>query len=111
MNLSMKDFYHQIQKLAGEYFPAAKLETQEINRFRLKMRITLSSTSFIDIFYGVRKTRIDFALVKEGKRIFGIDNLSGWHRHPLNEADCHEFIKEMSFQEICSQLAKIVQQN
>ena len=108
MNLSIKEFYHQTQNLTGEYFPAAKLETQEINQFRLKIRITLSSTSFIDIFYGVRKTRIDFALIKEGKRTFGIDNLSGWHRHPLNKPDCHEFIKEMSLQEIFSQLAKNV---
>jgi len=30
MNLSIKEFYHQAQKLAREYFPAAKLETQEI---------------------------------------------------------------------------------
>jgi len=107
MNLSIKEFYHQAQKLAREYFPAAKLETQEINQFRLKIRITLSPISFIDIFYGVHKTRIDFALIKEGKRIFGIDNLGGWHRHPLNEPGRHEFIGEISLQEIFSQFAEI----
>ena len=69
MNLSIKELYHQTQNLAGEYFPVAKLETQEINQFRLKIRITLSSTLSIDIFYGVRKTRIDCALIKEGKRL------------------------------------------
>jgi len=110
MNLSAKEFHGQVQRFAGEYFPAAKLETREITQFRLKMRIILSRISFIDIFYGVHRTRIDFALIKERERIFGIDNLGGWHGHPVGEAGRHESVKEMSLQEIFSQFEKIVQQ-
>ena len=110
MKLSVNEFYHEVQRLAGEYFPTATPETQEINLFRLKMRLVLSPMLFIDIFYGARKRRIDFALIKERKRIFGIDTLGGWHRHPLDKPEHHEPIKQMSLQEIISQLAKIVQQ-
>jgi hypothetical protein len=110
MKLSVNEFYHEVQKLAKEYLPAAKIETREINPFRLKMRLVLSPALFIDIFYGAGKRRIDFALIKERKRIFGIDNLAGWHKHPVGEPDRHESVKEMSLQEIFSQFAKIIEQ-
>lgn len=110
MKLSVNDFYHQVQILARDYFPAAKLEIQEVNPFRLKMRLLLDPMLFIDIFYGARKERIDFALIQERKRIFGIDNLAGWHRHPLGEPDRHESVKSMSLGEIFSQFARIVKQ-
>jgi len=108
MKFSVSEFCHQVQKLTEEHFPTAKLEIQEVNPFRLKMRVVLGSMLFIDIFYGARKERIDFALIKERKRIFGIDNLAGWHRHPVDKPGHHEPIKEISLQEIFSQLAKVV---
>jgi len=83
MDFSVDAFQAKVQDLAGQYFPTSKPELQEANPLRLEMRIVLSSDLFIDIFYGVSKKRIDFAVIKATERIFGIDNLNGWHRHPF----------------------------
>lgn len=79
-------------------------ELQEFNPLRLKMRIMLSPDLFIDVFYSVRTQRIDFALIKERERIFGIDNLGGWHRHPFGEVERHRPIREPTLQGIFSEM-------
>ncbi|MCK4598787.1 ribbon-helix-helix domain-containing protein [Candidatus Bipolaricaulota bacterium] len=49
----------------------------EFNPLRLKMRIVFVPELFIDVFYSARTQRIDFALIEETERIFGVDNLNG----------------------------------
>lgn len=65
---------------------------------------------FIDVFYSMRKKRVDFALIREEKRIFGIDNLQGWHRHPLKAPERHVKIREPSMRDIFSEFAQILKQ-
>ena len=72
----------------------------EGNRFRLKVRVEVSSHLFIDVFYAPRTARISFALIRNGRRAFGIDNLSGWHVHPVTDADQHVSSKEMTVREL-----------
>ena len=103
MDSSVAVFQEKVQDLAGQYFPTSKSELQEATPLRLKMRIMLPSNLFIDIFYGVSKKRIDFALIKATERIFGIDNLNGWHRHPFGGVKQHEAIEEPTLEEIFSE--------
>lgn len=104
---SVKAFHAEVQRLAHQHFPRSKWELQEFNTLRLKMRIILSPELFIDVFYSVRTQRIDFALIKETERIFGIDNLNGWHRHPFGEVEQHQAIREPSLEEILSEIKKV----
>jgi hypothetical protein len=100
-------FQAKVQGLADYCFPASDPEVQETNRLRLKMRIVLSSNMFIDVFYSASKKRIDFALIKVGNRVFGIDNLSGWHRHPFGEVEQHEAMKDPTLEEIFSEIKSV----
>ena len=107
MDFSVDAFQAKVQDLAGQYFPTSKPELQEANPLRLEMRIVLSSDLFIDIFYGVSKKRIDFALIKATERIFGIDNLNGWHRHPFGGVKRHEAIEEPTLEEVFSEIKSV----
>ena len=107
MDSSVDAFQAKVQDLAGQHFPTSKPELQEANPLRLKMRVLLSSDLFIDIFYGVSKKRIDFALITVAERIFGIDNLNGWHRHPFGGVKRHEVIEEPTLEEIFSEIKKV----
>jgi len=107
MNSSVEAFQAKVENLAGQHFPTSKLELQEVNPLRLKMRIILSSNLFIDIFYSVSKERIDFALIKETERIFGIDNLNGWHRHPFGAVEQHQAVKRPTLEKIFSEIKNI----
>lgn len=105
-NYSVDAFQAKVQDLAGQHFPTSEPEVQEANRLRLKMRVVLSSDMFVDIFYGVSKKRIDFALVKAADRVFGIDNLREWHCHPVGEVEQHEAIEEPTLEDLLGNRAR-----
>jgi len=107
MSSSVGEFQTKVQDLVGQYFPASEPELQETNPLRLKMRIVLSSDLFIDIFYGKSKERIAFALIKQTERVFGIDNLNGWHRHPPGGGKEHEIMEEPTLEEIFSAIKSV----
>lgn len=106
--ISVEAFREEIQSLARRNFPDSEWEVHEQNPFRLKARVLLSPGLFIEVFYSPRTRRISFALLKGTKRIFGIDNLNGWHRHPFGEVERHQPIREPSLQEIFMEIKDIV---
>lgn len=108
MNISTKEFLYELEQSINTYFPYATLEINEFNVLRLKVRIITSSSLFIDVFYGHRKKRVDFALIKDEKRVFGIDNLGGWHYHSVERPNQHERTSEMSIKKIIEQFSKII---
>jgi hypothetical protein len=44
---------------------------------------------FIAVRYNARNERMDFALIRDGKRVFGYDNLKEWHCHPSADPSQH----------------------
>ena len=82
-------FEIQVRQEAIATFPEAVLSVTARGRYRLKIRIELGQEVFIDIFYNPQNDRTDFSLIHKGQRIFGYDNLGGWHRHPVEYPDTH----------------------
>ena len=108
MTGSVAEFYEQLCAALNKHLPAAEIQEIENNPFRLKARVVISQATFIDVFYGARKERIDFALIHEGRRVFGIDNLHYWHCHPFGRESTHERISPMSIEEIVIELKKAI---
>ena len=104
--LTVAEFEFQLQTAAESVFHAFELRILEKNLFRLKARIVLSESVFIDIFFGHGRQRVDFALIREGKRVYGIDNLGDWHRHPLNSEKEHVSMSPLSVQDILADVQK-----
>ena len=55
----------------------------------LRLRVYLVNGSFIEAYGNESKGRVAFALIQEGRRIFGADNTGGWHWHPFEDPDSH----------------------
>jgi hypothetical protein len=64
----------------------------------IKLRVDLGEHRFIDVFFNARNQRVDLAVIEHGERIFGYDNLGGWHRHPHDAPERHEACAEPSFE-------------
>lgn len=113
-DFSVLEFSERFALFIREFLPHCLIEVTEQNSLRLKARVRISLAMFIDIFYAMRTGKISIALVLEGKRVFGIDNLGGWHVHPVGENQAHHRIEEPSLEEAlrrCVEAANALQRN
>jgi hypothetical protein len=54
------------------------------------LRVSIAPGGFIDAFYNEHTDTIAFAFIREGQRLFGMDNTGGWHVHPFADPVRHE---------------------
>jgi hypothetical protein len=71
----------------------------------ISLRVNLSSGGFIEAFHNERTDTTAFALIRDGRRVFGADNTGGWHVHPFGGPDRHEHLAgAMAFEEFVAQI-------
>lgn len=98
----------EVRTLASQFLPKGTCEVQEPSFLRPKVRIVLSQDAFIGLFYAPRTMRFDFSLIVAGRRVFGTDNLGGWHCHPAGKPTVHAPIKEPTLGEVFSEMKKVL---
>ena len=74
-------------------------------------RIILSGKMFLEVYYNEVTETIAFALIKDEKRIWGIDrdNIRDWHVHPLNNSEQHESIQPLTISDIIKRLKNVLE--
>ena len=77
-------------------FPDAHFIILENLPFYRKVRFLLKKKLFIEIRINTRNERMSYALVDNGKRIAGFDNLGSWHIHPFENPKLHRRTKAPS---------------
>ena len=66
----------------------------------IKIRALLTNESFIDITYNQETGKTAYTQILNERRIFGVDNKKGWHWHPYEDPQRHDFVeKEITFAE------------
>lgn len=55
----------------------------------VNLRIQLTNGDFIDVFCNEVSDTTAYALISEGRRIYGADNTGGWHFHPFDAPERH----------------------
>jgi hypothetical protein len=55
----------------------------------IALRIDVITGGFVDAFYNEQTGTTAFALIRDGRRVFGADNTGGWHLHPYSNPDSH----------------------
>lgn len=111
MFANIDDFLKELNNLKHEFLPEPEIETIYKRTDKISLRVLVSSVYFIDIYVNVETNRYDFSLIKNNKRIFGYDNLGGWHYHPLNKQDDHIVATEPSLEQIFREIADIIRTN
>lgn len=107
MDLSVQEFYDRATFLIKDRFPQCQVEVAEKNSLRLKVRIKITLRMFIDIFYAARTKKASIAVILKGERVFGIDNLGGWHVHPVGQTKEHHMIEEPTPEQALEQCAAV----
>lgn len=111
MELSTKEFRDSVVELADVHFPDANIKIREYGRFRIKLRLSLSVDFFFEVFYSPQTDKVSFTLINDEKRIFGIDNLGGWHRHPLDNPSTHVDIPEPNLKKIFGLMQNAIEES
>ncbi len=68
----------------------------------VKIVVQLKNDKSLHVFYNVVLNIQSFALVANGKRIWGLDkdNRLGWHEHPLKNSEQHKPIVPQTIEQI-----------
>lgn len=107
----LDEFYNQVIGQRDRFFLEARIDILELlpNEY-LKLRVRISEEFFISIRFNVRNNRQDLALINEGRRIFGYDNLKSWHCHPLTDPTKHVPCRKPSIVKVFREMSEIVKQ-
>jgi hypothetical protein len=69
------------------------------------LRVPLDQGDFIDAFYNEQTNTTAFALIRQGRRVFGADNSGGWHVHPIADPEKHIFLPtQMRFSDFLDEI-------
>jgi hypothetical protein len=102
-------FEAEFRAAVAAALPGATVERGARTIIAVKLRVDLDENQFIDVFFNARNGRADFALVKGGRRVFGYDNLGGWHRHPPEAPDRHDPCPEPSLEAFVREAMRLTQ--
>jgi hypothetical protein len=90
----LSDWLELVQQAVTQHFPVSKVTTQIIRSTRAKVRIEIGEDIFADLFFREETGRIDYTLIVGEMRYFGLDNLDGWHEHPIGSPETHVPVDE-----------------
>ncbi len=103
----VESFLAEISASLIRSFPSYTLEFLLRTPKALKVNIRLREGLFIAVRYNVRNGRMDFALIRDGKRVFGYDNLKEWHCHPSADPSQHITCEKPSVDQIISEICRL----
>ena len=73
----------------------------------ITLRIQVAPDAFIEAFHNDRTGTTAYALIRQGRRVFGADNTGGWHVHPLDNPEIHVPLGgAMSFSDFVAEIEK-----
>lgn len=109
----IETFLAELKVILGKYFSDCHVKYLLKTSRSLQANLSINKDTFIAVRYNSRNGRKDFALIHQGQRVLGYDNLKTWHIHPFNAPDthlpCNEPLMEQIFKEmraICDKLTK-----
>ncbi len=97
INQFLTSLLHQLSTL--DFVEKVDIHTEV---FILKGKAILKEGRFLQIYFNEQTGTTAFALIEEGKRIWGIDfdNIRGWHIHPIKNPEGHYEISPMRLEDI-----------
>jgi len=107
--MTVSEFVEGISAACRKSNIVANIKTELHENIVAKIRVFLIKDCFADVFYNSDTDRIDFALIRNSKRIYGADNLGGWHYHPFEDPEKHIACETMNFADFLGKVREILQ--
>ena len=108
MFANIEDFLQELNTLKNEFFTDSEIAIAYKRIDKISLRIIITPVLFIDVYANTETKRYDFTLIKDNKRIFGYDNLKGWHYHPLNNPKAHIRCSVPSLKHILKEMIDVI---
>jgi hypothetical protein len=105
--LAVEVFLAEISASLSRSFPSYTIEFLLRTPKSLKVNVHLGEGIFIAVRYNARNERMDFALIRDGKRVFGYDNLKEWHCHPSDDPSRHIPCEKPPVDHIISEICRL----
>jgi len=87
--MTASEWLRSLEAACKRHFPNSPLRYEITRETRVKARLEIDPSMFADFFFREETGRIDYALIVNGQRQYGLDNLGGWHEHPIEDPDSH----------------------
>lgn len=87
--MKASEWLRAVEAACEQYFPDKPRRQEMLRETRVKVRIEIDPIMFADLFFREETGRTDYALIVNGRRRYGLDNLGGWHEHPLHDPASH----------------------
>lgn len=108
--ISLESFRNQLCNLFKEQFPDIEFVIDERRSAILEIRILFNPEVFLESYVNAITGKKSFALVKNGKRIWGYDNYRHWHHHPIENPETHIPCSEPPLEKIVNEVHTVVTQ-
>lgn len=101
----------QTYAIASKFPFVEKAETLLKTPNTIKIKLTITPTSFIQVYQNIQKGIKNYVLVAGNQRLFGRDCDGGvWHSHPIENPDSHDFSEDgariVSFEEFMYEVSE-----
>ena len=96
----LNDAKVQLCELLKKRFPKADVVINERRSIILEMRVVFNPKVFMDLYINALTGKQSYALIENGKRLWGYDNYRYWHHHPVEGPANHISCSEPSFEKI-----------
>ena len=87
--MKASEWLNAVEAACQLLFPGKPFRQEVTRGTRVKARIEIGPDMFVDLFFREETGRIDYALIVRGQRRYGMDNLGGWHEHPMDNPDSY----------------------
>ena len=87
--MTLGEFEQRIFSVALDSPVCAVPATRRLTATSISLRVDILTGGFVDIFYNEQTGTMAFALIRDGRRVFGADNTGGWHMHPFADPGGH----------------------
>ena len=105
----MEGYYRRIIACARHHLDVKEVKIFVLKKTFCSLRLRLDEKVFIDVYHNAVTGRKDFFLISNGMRVFGYDNLGGWHRHPVANPESHEPCDERLENDVFAEMKKIAE--
>ncbi len=107
--MNLDEFIEEVKKVAGLY--SLKVDVLARTKNAVKVRIPVTENTYIQLYYNRESGTRNYVLIGWSRRLFGRDCVGGgWHKHPFENPDEHDFgencSKEVSISEFFEEVFK-----
>jgi hypothetical protein len=96
--MTLTEFERQVYAVAATAPICGVPLLRRLTPTSVNLRLDIVTGDFIDVFFNEQTDTQAYAVIREGRRIFGADNTGGWHIRPWHRPTSHESLPEpMSF--------------